>query len=228
MLKKPQRRVLAIDIGGSNVKMRLSGRREILKFESGPTMTPRQMVAGVLKLGGDLIYDAVSIGYPGVVARGKIVTEPFNLGGGWVGFDFRKAFGRPTVVMNDAAMQAIGSYEGGRMLFLGLGTGLGSALIIDGTLASMELAHLSYKGNRTYEEFVGDRARRRLGSKKWRAVVADVVAQLSKALEVEYVVIGGGNAKRLKTLPANARLGSNDYAFRGGFRVWSTFSPRAT
>src|ERR1700691_306395 len=198
MERKAQRRVLAIDVGGSHVKLRVSGRRDTRAFESGPTMTPRQMVARVRKLTADLKFDVVSIGYPGVVVHGKIMTEPYNLGRGWVGFDFRKAFGRPTQLMNDAAMQAIGSYEGGRMLFLGLGTGLGSALVVDGTVAPMELAHLPYKNGRTYEDYVGDGGRRRLGAKKWRRTVADVVEQLSKALEADYVVLGGGNAKKLK------------------------------
>jgi polyphosphate glucokinase len=220
MQRKPQRRVLAIDVGGSHVKTRVSGHRDMRQIESGPAMTPRQMVSRVLKLVGDLKYDAVSIGYPGVVVHGKIVTEPYNLGRGWVGFDFRKAFGRPTLVMNDAAMQAIGSYEGGRMLFLGLGTGLGSALIVDGTVAPMELAHLPYKRGRSYEDYVGDRGRRRLGAKKWRRAVAEVVEQLAKALEADYVVIGGGNSRKLKKLPRNSRLGNNDFAFLGGFRVW--------
>jgi len=220
MPRKSQRRVLVIDVGGSHVKMRVSGRREEREFESGPTLTPRQMVAHIHKLTGDWQYDAVSIGYPGVVVHGKIVTEPHNLGKGWVGFDFRKAFGRPTLLMNDAAMQAIGSYEGGRMLFLGLGTGLGSALIVDGTVAPMELAHLPYKGGRSYEDCVGDGGRRRLGPKKWRRTVAAVVEQLSCALEADYVVIGGGNARKLKKMPKNARLGNNEFAFLGGFRVW--------
>jgi polyphosphate glucokinase len=224
--KAAQRRVLAIDVGGTHVKIRVSGRRETREFESGPTMTPRRMVARVRELAGDMKYDVVSIGYPGVVVHGKIVTEPHNLGRSWVGFNFRKAFGRPTQVMNDAAMQAIGSYEGGRMLFLGLGTGLGSALVVDGTVAPMELAHLPYKRGQTYEDYVGDRGRRRLGAKKWRRTVADVVKQLSKALEADYVVLGGGNAKKLKKLPKNARLGSNEFAFLGGFRVWSTPAPR--
>ena len=226
MQRKPQRRVLVIDVGGSHVKTRVSSHRDMRQFESGPTLTPRRMVSRVLRLTGDLKYDAVSIGYPGVVVHGKIVTEPFNLGRGWVGFDFRKAFGRPTLLMNDAAMQAIGSYEGGRMLFLGLGTGLGSALIVDGTVAPMELAHLPYKRDRSYEYYLGDRGRNRLGAKKWRRVVADVVAQLSKALETDYVVIGGGNARKLKKLPSNARLGNNDFAFLGGFRVWRPSAPR--
>lgn len=226
MQRKPQRRVLVIDVGGSHVKTRVSNHRDMRQFESGPALTPRRMVSRVLRLTGDVKYDVVSIGYPGVVVHGKIVTEPFNLGRGWVGFDFRKAFGRPTLLMNDAAMQAIGSYEGGRMLFLGLGTGLGSALIVDGTVAPMELAHLPYKRGHSYEDYLGDRGRRRLGAKKWRRVVADVVAQLSKALEADYVVIGGGNARKLKKLPSNARLGNNDFAFLGGFRVWRPSAPR--
>src|ERR1700729_1599718 len=220
MERKAQRRVLAIDVGGNHVKTRVSGQRETRVFESGPTMTPPQMVARVRKLTDDLKYDVISIGYPGVVVHGKIVTEPFNLGRGWVGFDFRKAFGRPTLLMNDAAMQAVGSYEGGRMLFLGLGTGLGSALIVDGTVAPMELAHLPYKRGRSFEDYLGDRGRHRLGAKKWRREVAEVVGQLSKALEADYGVLGGGNARKLKKRPKNARVGNNDFAFLGGFRVW--------
>jgi polyphosphate glucokinase len=220
MRTKHYRRVLAIDVGGSHVKMRVFGRRELRQFESGPTLTPRQMVARVHEMTGDWLYDAVSVGYPGVVLHGKVVAEPHNLGKGWVGFDFRKAFGRPTLVLNDAAMQAIGSYEGGRMLFLGLGTGLGSAMIVDGVVAPMELAHLPYKKGRTFEEYVGARGLKRLGTKKWSRTVNEVVTQLSSQLEADYVVIGGGNARKLKRLPHNARLGSNDYAFLGGFRVW--------
>jgi polyphosphate glucokinase len=226
MLRKAQRRVLAIDVGGSHVKTRVSGQSETRVFESGPTMTPARMVARIRRLTRDWRYDAVSIGYPGVVVHGKIATDPFNLGKGWVGFDFRKAFGRPTLLMNDAAMQAVGSYEGGRMLFLGLGTGLGSALIVEGTVAPMELAHLPYKRGRSYEDYVGDVGRRRLGAKKWRRVVADVVEQLSQALEADYVVIGGGNASKLKKLPKNARLGNNEFAFLGGFRMWRPSAPR--
>jgi polyphosphate glucokinase len=224
--KKTQNRVLTIDIGGSHVKTRLSGHREMRQFDSGPNLTPKQMVAQVHKLNGDLHFDAVSIGYPGVVVHGKIVAEPYNLGRGWMGFDFRKAFGRPTYVMNDAAMQALGSYEGGRMLFLGLGTGLGSTLIVDGVVAPMEIAHLPYKRGRTYEDYLGDRGRRRLGPKKWRKVVTEVVDRLRTALEADYVVIGGGNARKLKKLPDTARLGSNDFAFLGGFRLWRNASLR--
>lgn len=212
--------MLAIDIGGSHVKTRVSNRREMRQFESGPDLTPKKMLKRVHALTGDWTYDAVSIGYPGVVLHGKIVAEPYNLGSGWVGFDFRKAFGRPTHIINDAAMQAIGSYEGGRMLFLGLGTGLGSAMIIDGVVEPMELAHLQYNKGRTYEEYVGARGLNRLGAKKWRAAVEEVVEKLSSVLQTDYVVIGGGNARRLKRLPKNARLGNNDFAFIGGFRMW--------
>jgi polyphosphate glucokinase len=220
MTKSRRKRVLAIDVGGSHVKVRVSGRRELRQFESGPSLTAAQMVKRVHQLTGDWSYDAVSIGYPGPVLHGKVVAEPHNLGHGWVGFDFRKAFGRPIRLMNDAAMQAIGSYEGGRMLFLGLGTGLGTALVVDGVVEPMELAHLPYKNGRTYEDYVGERGRRRLGAKKWRRAVKDVVKQLAAVLQADYVVIGGGNARKLKKLPMNTRLGNNDFAFVGGFRVW--------
>jgi len=227
MRRKGKRRVLVIDVGGTHVKTRVSGHRGMRQFESGQGMTPRKMVAQVLQLTGDLQYDVVSIGYPGVVVHGKIVTEPHNLARGWVGFDFHKAFGRPTRLMNDAAMQALGSYEGGRMLFLGLGTGLGSALIVDGIIAPMELAHLPYKNGGSYEDYVGERALHKRGAKKWRRDVADVVSQLSTALEADYVVLGGGNARELKKLPKNVRLGNNDFAFLGGFRIWHSKPPRA-
>jgi polyphosphate glucokinase len=225
MTPKHYRRVLAIDIGGSHVKARVFGRRELRQFESGPDLTARQMVAKVHALTGDWTYEAVSIGYPGIVLHGKVMAEPHNLGRGWVGFDFRKAFNRPTLVLNDAAMQAVGSYEGGRMLFLGLGTGLGSAMIVDGVVAPMELAHLPYKKGRTFEDYVGAAGLKRLGGRKWRRTVSEVVAQLSSLLEADYVVLGGGNARKLKRLPKNARLGSNDFAFLGGFRVWHHAAP---
>jgi polyphosphate glucokinase len=221
-MMKPNRnqRVLAIDVGGSHVKVRVSNRRDVRQFESGPQLTAARMVAGVQQLVGDWKYDVVSIGYPGIVIHGKVVTEPHNLGAGWVGFDFRRAFGRPTRVINDAAMQAIGSYQGGRMLFLGLGTGLGSAMIIDGVVESMELAHMHYKKGRTYEDDLGARGRRRLGAKKWRRAVKKVVETLQTVLEADYVVLGGGNARKLKKMPKRARLGNNDFAFLGGFRLW--------
>jgi polyphosphate glucokinase len=221
MMRHPKaHRVLAIDIGGSHVKMRVSHRRDLLQFVSGPDLTPAEMVEGVHALTGDWQYTAVSIGYPGIVIHGKIVAEPKNLAAGWVGFDFRAAFGRPTRLINDAAMQAIGSYEGGRMLFLGLGTGLGSAMIVDGVVEAMELGHMPYKKGRSFEDYVGDRGRRRRGYKKWSRDVTTIVDQLSTALEVDYVVLGGGNASKLKTMPPRSRLGNNDFAFIGGFRLW--------
>jgi polyphosphate glucokinase len=217
--RKPLK-VLAIDIGGSHVKMRVPDHPDVREFESGPTLSARQMVAGVHELTGDWTFSRVSIGYPGVVMHGRIVAEPHNLGKGWVGFDFEAAFGRPTRIINDASMQAIGSYEGGRMLFLGLGTGLGSAMIVDGIVESMELAHLIFKKGKTYEDYVGDAGRRRLGGKRWRRAVEDVVGQLRAVLQADYVVLGGGNARRLKRLPEGARLGDNGLAFTGGFRLW--------
>jgi predicted NBD/HSP70 family sugar kinase len=178
------------------------------------------MVEEVTKALGNAKYSAVSIGYPGPVINGKPAVEPHNLGPGWVGFDYRKAFGCPVKVINDAAMQALGSYEGGRMLFLGLGTGLGSALIVDGVLAPMELAHLPYMKGRSFEDYVGIRGLQKLGKKKWREHVIDVVEKLRAALVADYVVLGGGNSKQLKLLPPGVRLGENANAFRGGFRLW--------
>jgi len=213
-------KILAIDVGGTHVKVLATGRRKPLKIRSGPKMTATQMVRDVRQKTAGWSYEVVSIGYPGPVLHGKPVSEPRNLGGGWVGFDFTKAFGHPVRVINDAAMQALGSYKGGRMLFLGLGTGLGSALIVDGVLEPMELAHLPYKKGRTYEDQVGKAALQRLGKKKWRRGVADVVTRLKAALEADDVVIGGGNAKLLHTLPKGVRLGSNANAFSGGYRLW--------
>jgi len=212
-------RVLAIDVGGTHVKILASGRRTPRKFASGPDMTPKRMVSGVRKLAGDWQYDAISIGYPGPVVQGRILHEPYNLAPGWIGFDFHKAFGCPVKVINDAAMQALGSYDGGRLLFLGLGTGLGSALIVDGTLAPMELAHLPYRKG-TYEDYVGVRGIKRFGKKKWRNYVADVVKRLTEALEPDEIVLGGGNVKQLDKLPKGCREGTNANAFTGGFRLW--------
>jgi polyphosphate glucokinase len=217
---KPPRRVLVIDIGGSHVKFRIGPRSKIARFDSGPGLTAQQMAATVTALVPQSSYDAVSIGYPGMVIHGRIVAEPHNLGRGWVHFDFQKAFGKPVRAINDAAMQAIGSYEGGRMLSLGLGTGLGTTLIIDGFVEPMELGHMQYKNGRSFEDYVGERGRLRLGTRKWRKVVREVLDQLSKALEVDYVVAGGGNAKRLKNFPDNVRLGDNNNAFVGGLRLW--------
>jgi polyphosphate glucokinase len=218
--KKTAMRILAVDVGGTHVKVLATGQREPREFPSGPTLTARQMVRKVKRLVGDWKYDAVSIGYPGPVIHGRPLREPHNLGCGWVGFNFRKAFGRPVQVINDAAMQALGSYRGGRMLFLGLGTGLGSAMIVDGIIQPMELAHLPYKKGKTYEDYLGLRGLKRLGKKKWRRYVGDVVEELKEALEIEYVVLGGGNAKKLKKLPPDTRLGDNRNAFLGAFRLW--------
>ncbi len=222
----PRPRILVVDVGGTHVKVLCTGHRVSRRFDSGPTMTAAQMVIGVLALVRGWRYDCVSIGYPGPVLHGKPVREPHNLGEGWVGFDFAAAFGCPVKVVNDAAMQALGSYEGGTMLFLGLGTGLGSAMIVDGTVEAMELAHLPYRKGRSYEAYLGDRARKRRGKKKWRRSVRDVVTLLRDALRPDYVTLGGGNAKRLTSLPAHTRVVTNDSAFRGGFRLWN--EPRAT
>jgi predicted NBD/HSP70 family sugar kinase len=192
-----------------------------VKIVSGIAMTPALMVTEVKKALGTTKYNAVSIGYPGPVINGKPALEPHNLAPGWVGFSYSKAFPCPVKMVNDAAMQALGSYEGGRMLFLGLGTGLGSALVLDGVLAPLELAHLPYKKDRTFEDYAGLRGLERLGKKKWRSDVLDIVARLKAALVVDYVVLGGGNAKYLKDLPRDVRLGENANAFRGGLRLWS-------
>jgi polyphosphate glucokinase len=216
--KRPN--ILVIDVGGTHDKVLDQRHKEDIKIDSGPDMTARAMVAAVKKAVADWDFSAVSIGYPGPVLHGRPMVEPHNLGKGWVGFDFEKAFGKPVKIVNDAAMQAIGSYEGKRMLFLGLGTGLGSAAIIDGVLEPMELAHLPYKNGRAYEDYIGLKGLKRQGKKKWREHVFDVVKQLKNALEADYVVLGGGNARLLKKLPPGARLGDNANAFRGGFRLW--------
>jgi polyphosphate glucokinase len=211
--------VLVIDVGGTSVKILASRQTEPRSFPSGPTLTPRQMVATVKKLAADWTYDVVSIGYPGLVMGGRPAAEPVNLGLGWIAFDFAQAFGRPVKVINDAAMQALGSYKGARMLFLGLGTGLGTTLIVDGTVKPMELGHLPYKKS-TYENYVGRAALKRSGKKKWRRRVVDVVERLTAALQPDDTVIGGGNVKKLGALPPRCRAGENANAFRGGFRLW--------
>lgn len=212
--------VLAIDVGGSHVKTRLSSGGEERRVDSGPDMTGARMIEAVKALTADLAFDVVSIGYPGPVVRNRIALEPRNLGKGWVGCDFEAAFGKPVKVVNDALMQAIGSYEGGRMLFLGLGTGLGAAMIVENACLPMELAHLPYRKGGSFEAYVGERGLEKRGRKKWRKYVSDVVARLSAALQADYVVIGGGNVEHLDTLPPNARRGDNENAFRGGFRLW--------
>jgi polyphosphate glucokinase len=219
--------VLVVDVGGTHVKILATGQKEPRKFDSGPTLTPQQMVGEVKKLAGDWKYERVSIGYPGPVLHGQPVAEPHNLAPGWVGFDFRGAFGCPVKVVNDAAMQALGSYKKGKMLFLGLGTGLGSTLIVDGIVEPMELGHLPYK-KATYEDYVGLRGLEKHGVAKWRRHVADVVKLLVAALEPDDVVLGGGNVKRLKELPPGCREGDNMNAFKGGFRLWEKSNiPRA-
>jgi polyphosphate glucokinase len=222
-------KVLAIDIGGTHVKILATGQKEHREFDSGPTLTPGRMVAQVRKLAADWKYDAVSIGYPGPVLQGCPLSEPHNLGKGWVGFHFTKAFKRPVKIVNDAAMQALGSYRGGKLLFLGLGTGLGSTMIVNGIVEPMELAHLPYR-KATFEDYVGLRGFKKHGRKKWRKHVADVVERLVAALEPDEVVLGGGNVKQLKKLPKGCRAGDNANAFLGGFRLWQPGAgqPRST
>ncbi len=222
--------ILVLDVGGTHVKMLVSGQTEPRRFVSGPGMTPARMGEQVRAAASGWDYGAISIGYPGVVARGRIAAEPTNLGPGWVGFDFASAFGLPVKLVNDAAMQALGSYGGGRMLFLGLGTGLGSALVVDGRLQPMELAHLPYRKGRTYEDYLGLAGLKRMGEAKWRKHVLAVVELFRTALEPDSVVIGGGNAARLADLPPGVRLGTNANAFLGGFSLWRddgerTFQP---
>ena len=212
-------KVLVVDVGGTHVKVLASGQKEPRRFDSGPGLGPRRMVLGVQKIAADWNYDVVSIGYPGPVLHNRPVAEPYNLGRGWVAFNFASAFKHPVKLINDAAMQALGSYKGGKMLFLGLGTGLGSTLIADGIVEPMELGHLPYKKH-TYEDYVGQRGLDRWGKRKWRRHVADVVARLIAALEPEDVVLGGGNVKLLKELPPGCRAGDNVNAFLGGFRLW--------
>jgi polyphosphate glucokinase len=215
--------VLVVDVGGTHVKILATGQDEPRRFPSGPLLTAEQMVATVKDLAGEWPYDVVSIGYPGPVLQGRPVAEPRHLGPGWVGFDYQAAFGRPVKLVNDAAMQALGSYQGGKMLFLGLGTGLGSTLVVDGIVEPMELGHLPYRKS-TYEDYVGIRGLEQRGKKKWRLYVADVVALLTAALEPDDVVLGGGNIKKLKQLPPGCRAGDNANAFRGGFRLWEKAS----
>ncbi len=212
-------RVLVVDIGGTNVKLLATGEKTPRKFPSGPRMTPKRMVAEVKTIAADWRYDAVAIGYPGVVRDGRMVLEPRNLGRGWVGFNFKAAFGCPVRIVNDAAMQALGSYKRGLLLFLGLGTSLGAALAVDGVVIPMELGHLSFK-NGTYQDYIGADALRRLGRKKWQKYVEFGTARMIRAVNPDDVVIGGGNAKKLKKLPKGCRPGDNAYAFAGGFRLW--------
>jgi len=218
-------KVLVIDVGGNHVKLATTEPRERASYQSGPRMTAASMVKQSTKAIAGWSYDAITLGYPGVVLGGRIAVEPHNLGGGWVGHDFKKSFGKPVKIVNDAAMQALGSYQGGRMLFLGLGTGLGSAMIVDGVLAPMELGHLPYRKGKSFEHYAGADGLERLGKKKWRRFVTDIVERLKKGLEVDYVVLGGGNARHLQTLPPATRLGDNSNAFDGGHRLWTDGKP---
>jgi predicted NBD/HSP70 family sugar kinase len=214
------RRVLVLDVGGSHVKIAFSGRLTERKIPTGPRMTPGRMMRRVMRAVRNEKFDVVTIGYPGLVVHGRIAREPVNLGPGWIGFHFERVVGRPTRIVNDAAMQALGSYRGGRMLFLGLGTGLGAAMILDGTIAPMEIAHLPYKKDREYEEYVGEAGFERLGRKKWQKEVFAVVELFTRALEPDYVVLGGGNVHKLKRLPPHCERGDNRDAIVGGIRVW--------
>jgi len=216
--------VLVIDVGGTHIKLLAQGHPTPIKFVSGPTMTAKLMADEVVKatVEAKWKFDEISIGYPGPVVHSAPLAEPHNLAPGWVNFDYSGALGRPVRMINDAAMQALGSYHGGRMLFLGLGTGLGSALVVEGIVQPMELAHLPYKNGQTYEDYVGLRGLERLGKKKWRRKALDVIDRLSAALVVDYVVVGGGNAKLLKDLPRGVELGANDNAFLGGFKLWES------
>jgi predicted NBD/HSP70 family sugar kinase len=216
---KSPKTVLVIDIGGNNIKVLLTGETEARKFPSGPRFTPKRLVAGVKGITKDWKYDAISIGYPGVVRNGRIAKDPVNLGRGWVGFSFRAAFRRPVRIVNDAVMQAIGSYRGGTMLFLGLGTGLGTSLVVNGHLVPMEFGHFPY-GKMTIEDYLGTRGLEALGRARWRRTVAKVVAELMAAFLADDVVLGGGNVKKLTGLPEGCRAGSNANAFTGGFRLW--------
>lgn len=213
-------KILAIDIGGTHLKVKCNTGDEVRQVPSGRKMTADRMVTSVKKMTRDWEYNMISMGFPGPVIHGKILREPYNLGAGWVKCDFEKAFGKPIKIINDSAMQAVGSYEGGRMLLLDLGTGLGTAMIVNGVVQPLEMGHLPYKKGRTYEEYVGLRGLKRLGKKRWRKAVAKVAEKLATALEPDYVVLGGGNAKLLKELPVNCRLGANADAFTGGFRMW--------
>jgi polyphosphate glucokinase len=216
--------VLVVDVGGSHVKVLAGGEQESRRADSGPSLTAAEMVEAAKKLAVGWTWDSVSVGVPSPVHGGRVVAEPVNLGDGWVGFDYEAAFGKPTKVANDAAMQALGSYEGGKMLFIGLGTGLGSALVANGFVQPMELGHLPYK-KATFEDYGGNAGLEKRGKKRWREDVKDIVARLSAAIGPDYVVLGGGNAKKLDELPPNARLGGNEAAFAGGFRLWDPEAP---
>jgi hypothetical protein len=214
-------KILVIDVGGTNIKLLSTGRRTPIKIPSGPDLTPAEMVTRVLEATTDWTYDAATIGYPGPVVKDRPTREPVNLGPGWVNFDYAKALKVPVKMINDAAMQALGSYDGGVMLFLGLGTGLGTTLVTNGTVVPLEIAHLPYRKERTYEEYVGEAGLKHLGEKKWKRHVERIVNLFLAALNAEYAVLGGGNVRHFEEdLPPNTRRGSNLNAFRGGYRLW--------
>ena len=216
---KQMMKVLVADVGGTHVKLSVSGQDLPRRFDSGPTLTAEQMVSQVAQVAVGWSYDVVSVGYPGPVTRGRILADPHNMGPGWLGFDLERAFGRPVKLINDAAMQALGSYEKGKMLFVGLGTGLGSALIAEGVVVPLELAHLPYR-KATFEDYVGLRGLKRMGRQKWRKHVNAVIEEFVAAFQPDEVVLGGGNLKELKELPPRCRRGSNSNAFEGGLRLW--------
>jgi polyphosphate glucokinase len=223
----PDVKILVIDIGGSHIKLLATGRRVPVKVPSGPTLTPARMVEEVLEATEGWSYDAVSIGYPGPVARNKPAKEPVNLGDGWVRFNYQRAFGKPVRIINDAAMQALGSYAGRTMLFLGLGTGLGNTLVINGTVVPMEMGHLPFANGKTYEDTIGEAGLKKWGKRKWRRNVKTIVELLASATNADYVVLGGGNVRFMEELPPNTRRGSNANAFRGGFRLWDDEKTKA-
>jgi polyphosphate glucokinase len=212
--------ILVIDVGGNNIKLLASGEETVRKVKSGRDLTPQRLIDGVLKATADWRFDMVSIGVPAAVSNGQVRLEPANLGRGWIGFDFAAALGKPVKLINDAAMQALGSFEGGRMLFLGLGTGLGTALVVDDVVVDLELGHLPYRKRRTYEQYLGIAGLKKLGKGRWRRIVHNVTGRLKAAFIADYVVLGGGNSKKLAELPPDCRLGSNANAFVGGFRMW--------
>jgi polyphosphate glucokinase len=215
-------KTLVVDVGGTHIKLLATGKRRPVKIDSGPGMTPRRMVAAIQEVTADWEYDRVAMGFPGPVRNNKPLQEPWNLGRGWVGFNFARAFGRPVRIINDAAMQALGSYQGGNMLFLGLGTGLGSTMVHRGELIPLELAHLPYRDDKSYEQWLGNAGMHDLGKKRWRRHVLHVIELFKAALQVDYIVLGGGNARHMKELPKYVRLGSNANAFKGGFRMWES------
>jgi polyphosphate glucokinase len=211
--------ILVIDVGGSNIKILATGQPERIKIPSGRDFTPEEMVPSVQEAAKDWDYEAITIGFPGVVKHGKIAANPVNMGGGWIGFDFEKAFGCPVKIINDAAMQALGSYEGGKVLFMGFGTGLGTALVFEDLILPLEGGHLPFKQG-TFETHVGNEALKKMGRKRWTEHVYQAIAHFKRCFQPDEIVLGGGNSKLLDEIPENCRLGSNKNAFTGGFRLW--------